>query len=184
MAVVGTVAQIPVDFGHGRSREAGQMKEDDEGIPFHTLLTAGTHLGDRILRRKMRRRLCSWQFQSCLWRQHCRGRGGLLGGAAHGGRHGAGRPAGAWAGGAGGWRCRGMAMFWWCTQEKGGAGQEGGAQAALLVLAVGDARGAALPGGTQAGGRAAAAGGHRAGGWHTGRAQARHSDGGSICSWM
>jgi hypothetical protein len=50
-----TVPQIPVDFGHLRSREAGQMKEDDEGIPFHTLLTTGTHRGDRILRRKSRR---------------------------------------------------------------------------------------------------------------------------------
>jgi hypothetical protein len=29
------------------------MKEDEEGIPFHTLLTAGTHRGDRILRRKL-----------------------------------------------------------------------------------------------------------------------------------
>jgi hypothetical protein len=51
MAAAGTVAQIPVDFGHGRSREAGQMKEDDEGIPFQTLLTAERHRGDRILRR-------------------------------------------------------------------------------------------------------------------------------------
>jgi hypothetical protein len=38
---------------HGRSRDAGQMKEDDEGIPFHTLLTVGTHRGDRILQRKI-----------------------------------------------------------------------------------------------------------------------------------
>jgi hypothetical protein len=36
MVVAGTVAQIPVDLGHERSREAGQKKEDDEGIPFHT----------------------------------------------------------------------------------------------------------------------------------------------------
>jgi hypothetical protein len=65
MAAAGTVAQIPVEFGHGRSREAGQMKEDDEGIPFRTLLTAGTHRGDRILRRKMRRRLCSFVLGGC-----------------------------------------------------------------------------------------------------------------------
>jgi hypothetical protein len=55
MAAAGTVAQIPVDFGHGILREAGQMKEDDEGIPFHTLLNAEMHRGDRISRRKMRR---------------------------------------------------------------------------------------------------------------------------------
>jgi hypothetical protein len=48
MAAAGIVPQIPVNFGHERSREARQMKEDDEGIPFHTLLTAGTHRGDRI----------------------------------------------------------------------------------------------------------------------------------------
>jgi hypothetical protein len=35
------------------------MKEDDEGIPFHTLLTIGTHRSDRILWRKMQRRVCS-----------------------------------------------------------------------------------------------------------------------------
>jgi hypothetical protein len=33
MVAAGTVARIPIDFGHGRSWEAGQMKEDDEGIP-------------------------------------------------------------------------------------------------------------------------------------------------------
>jgi hypothetical protein len=42
------------------------------------------------------------------------------------------------------------------------------AQAALLDLAAGDVRGAALPGGAQAGGHAAAAGDPGAGGWHTG----------------
>jgi hypothetical protein len=36
------------------------MKEDDEGIRFHTLLTAGMHRGDRILQEKRRRRFCSW----------------------------------------------------------------------------------------------------------------------------
>jgi hypothetical protein len=44
--------QSRVVLGHGRSREAGQMKEDDEGIPFHTLLTAGMHRGGRILPEK------------------------------------------------------------------------------------------------------------------------------------
>jgi hypothetical protein len=36
MVAAGTVAQIAGDLGHESSREAGQMKEDDEGIPFHT----------------------------------------------------------------------------------------------------------------------------------------------------
>jgi hypothetical protein len=58
MVAAGTVAQIPIDFGHGRLREAGQMKEDDERIPFHTLLTAGTHRDDRILRRKEAAAVC------------------------------------------------------------------------------------------------------------------------------
>jgi hypothetical protein len=30
------------------------MKENDEGIPFHTLLTTGMHRSDRISRRKMK----------------------------------------------------------------------------------------------------------------------------------
>jgi hypothetical protein len=33
-------------------RGAGQKKEDDEGIRFHTLLTAGMHRGDQILPEK------------------------------------------------------------------------------------------------------------------------------------
>jgi hypothetical protein len=56
MAMAGTVLQIPVILGHERSQGAGQMKEDDEGIPFHTLLTAEMHRGDRISQRKMGRR--------------------------------------------------------------------------------------------------------------------------------
>jgi hypothetical protein len=67
MAPAGTVAQIPVDFGNGRSREAGQMKEDNEGIPFHTLLTEEMHRGDRILRRKNATAICS----SCFWAILC-----------------------------------------------------------------------------------------------------------------
>jgi hypothetical protein len=39
------------------------MKQDDEGIRFHTLLTAGMHRGGRISSEKLRRRLCS----SCSW---------------------------------------------------------------------------------------------------------------------
>jgi hypothetical protein len=31
----------------------GETKEDDERIPFHTLLTTGTHRRDRISRRKI-----------------------------------------------------------------------------------------------------------------------------------
>jgi hypothetical protein len=41
MVVAATVPQIAVDFEHGRLREAGQMKKDDEGIPFHTYLPRG-----------------------------------------------------------------------------------------------------------------------------------------------
>jgi hypothetical protein len=41
------------------------MKEDDEGIRFHSLLTAGMHRGGRILPEKRRRRVCS----SCSGRQ-------------------------------------------------------------------------------------------------------------------
>jgi hypothetical protein len=59
MVTVGTVLQIPVVLGHERSQGAGQMKEDDEGIPFHTLLTAEMHRGDRISRRKSQRRVRS-----------------------------------------------------------------------------------------------------------------------------
>jgi hypothetical protein len=69
------------------------MKEDDEGIPFHTLLTTGTHRGDRILRRKMRRWLCSSILGSCTvsvrvasrgngqgrWRRTGEGQGTALG---------------------------------------------------------------------------------------------------------
>jgi hypothetical protein len=36
------------------------MKEDDEGIRFHTLLTAGMHRGGRISPEKRRRWVCSW----------------------------------------------------------------------------------------------------------------------------
>jgi hypothetical protein len=36
MAAAATVSQIPVNFGHGRLQGVGKMKEDDEGIPFHT----------------------------------------------------------------------------------------------------------------------------------------------------
>jgi hypothetical protein len=36
MVAAGTVLQIPVVVRHERSQGAGQMKEDDEGIPFHT----------------------------------------------------------------------------------------------------------------------------------------------------
>jgi hypothetical protein len=55
MLAAGTVSQIAVILGHERSQGAGQMKEDDEGIPFHTLLTVGMHRRDRISRRKMQR---------------------------------------------------------------------------------------------------------------------------------
>jgi hypothetical protein len=45
------------------------MKEDDEGIPFHTLLTAGMRRGDRILWEKRRQRVCSVPgLHFCSWR--------------------------------------------------------------------------------------------------------------------
>jgi hypothetical protein len=83
MATAGTVAQIPVDFGHGRSREAGQMKEDDEGIPFHTLLAADMYRGDRILQRKKAAAVCfvhlllaaAAEAGAAYWGAHCTGEG-------------------------------------------------------------------------------------------------------------
>jgi hypothetical protein len=107
MAAAGTVAQIPVDFGHGRSREAGQMKEDDERIPFHTLLTAGTHRGDRILRRKEAAAFC---FVHLLLAAAAEAGEACWGGTAHGGGRGAGRPVGAWHQGAS--QRRGTAPWW------------------------------------------------------------------------
>jgi hypothetical protein len=48
------------------------MKEDDEGIPFHTLVTMEIHRGDRILQRKSRWLFCSVpRLLFCSW-QHCR----------------------------------------------------------------------------------------------------------------
>jgi hypothetical protein len=38
------------------------MKEDDKGIRFHTLLTAGVYCGGRISPEKLRRRFCSVLF--------------------------------------------------------------------------------------------------------------------------
>jgi hypothetical protein len=132
MVAAGTVAQIPIDFGHGRSREAGQTKEDDEVIPFHTLLTAGTHRGDRILWRKI---MMAVLFRSAP---------GLMGGSA---------PAvcsgGATAGSAGGRRVLGKVA----AVQEGGAALGGAGRAGLLV-AQGEARRWAGPGraGTRAGG--------------------------------
>jgi hypothetical protein len=60
------------------------MKEDDEGIRFHTLLTAGMHRGDRISPEKLRRRLCSLWFLSFLWRQPLGHQGGAGGGVGRG----------------------------------------------------------------------------------------------------
>jgi hypothetical protein len=85
MAASGTVAHIPVDFGYGRSREVGQTKEDDEGIPFHTLHTTRTHRGDRILRRKNGTGGLFWRWCSCssvLVASAYPCGGGLQGGAA------------------------------------------------------------------------------------------------------
>jgi hypothetical protein len=71
MVAAATVIQIAGDFGHGRLREAGQMKEDDEGILFHTLLTAETHRGDRILRRKITVAVLFVMVAVCSWRRRC-----------------------------------------------------------------------------------------------------------------
>jgi hypothetical protein len=38
----------------------GQIKKDDEGIRFHTLLTVGMHCGGQILPEKLQQRVCSW----------------------------------------------------------------------------------------------------------------------------
>jgi hypothetical protein len=57
----GTILQIPGDSWHERSQGAWQMKEDDEGIRFHTLLTARIHRGGQIGPEKRRRRVCSWR---------------------------------------------------------------------------------------------------------------------------
>jgi hypothetical protein len=60
--------------------EVGEKKEADEGIPFHTLLTTGTHRGDRILRRKLRRLSVLFCAVSVLvvlaWGWHSGGAGG------------------------------------------------------------------------------------------------------------
>jgi hypothetical protein len=119
MAAAATVPQIAIDFRHGRLREAGQMKEDDEGIPFHTLLTAGTHRGDRILRRKIRRRVWSsvlggWHSCSVSW-----WRLGTKGGVQEGPRQGAARAgtaasSGVATGGGGPGRDAGIL---WCTSS-------------------------------------------------------------------
>jgi hypothetical protein len=53
-----TVGRIPDVLGHERPRGAGQKKEDNEGIRFHTLLTAKMHCGGRILPEKLRQRFC------------------------------------------------------------------------------------------------------------------------------
>jgi hypothetical protein len=54
MVAAATVLQIAGNFGHGRSREVGEKKEEREGIRFHALPAAEMHRRDRILRRKMK----------------------------------------------------------------------------------------------------------------------------------
>jgi hypothetical protein len=58
----------------------GQMKEDDEGIRFHTLLTAGMYCGGRILPEKLRR----WSVLGGGTYVHSGG--GLQGGSGQGAR--------------------------------------------------------------------------------------------------
>jgi hypothetical protein len=48
------------------------MKEDDEGIRFHTLLTAGMHCGGRIWLEKRWRRVCSWAAAPLFMVAACR----------------------------------------------------------------------------------------------------------------
>jgi hypothetical protein len=84
--------QIPDVLGHGRSRGAGQKKEDDEGIRFHTLLTAGMHRGGQISPEKRVAAVCSsFSWAAALVERR------LAGGGRQGARRGA--AAGARAGG-------------------------------------------------------------------------------------
>jgi hypothetical protein len=55
------------------------MKEDDEGIQFHTLLTAGVHRGGRILPEK-RAAAALFQAAALLSLAAALGRGGAGGG--------------------------------------------------------------------------------------------------------
>jgi hypothetical protein len=82
------------------------MKEDDEGIRFHTLLTVGMHRGGRILLEKRRRQVSSWVAVLFLFMvAACRGkRAGAR--VAHRGRQ------GAVAGGA--------TASWWRTDSAAG----------------------------------------------------------------
>jgi hypothetical protein len=74
MAPAGTVPQIADDFGHGGSREAGQMKEDREGVRFHALPAAEMHCRDRISIKKRAAAalfvvaaVCSWRWRCSWW---------------------------------------------------------------------------------------------------------------------
>jgi hypothetical protein len=55
----GAVGRIPGDFGHDRLLEAGEKKEEIEGVPFCVLPEVGMHRGDGILPVKLR-----WRFVS------------------------------------------------------------------------------------------------------------------------
>jgi hypothetical protein len=78
------------------------MKEDDEGIPFHTLLTAGTHRGDRTSWRKITVavlfRFCSGSYPGAWF---CRGGAGQGQEGEAAGAHGAAEEQGAGARGEG-----------------------------------------------------------------------------------
>jgi hypothetical protein len=143
------------------------MKVDDEGIPFHILLTTGTHRGDRISRRKMQVRVCSVPGGSApvpggsspVPGGALQERGGAAGGKA-------GRGKGRRAGGAGRAH-RELATFWWRVKvQEEGAALAGAGRASLLAMQ-GEARRWAGPG--RAGTRA---GGYSAGGTH-GRGKSR-----------
>jgi hypothetical protein len=71
MVAAATVLQIAGDFGHGRSREVGEKKEETEGIRFHALPAAEMHRRDRI---SIGNRAAAALFvvaAGCSWRQQC-----------------------------------------------------------------------------------------------------------------
>jgi hypothetical protein len=59
--------QIACILGHERAWDLGGKKEDDEGVPFYTLLTAGMHRGDQNLAGKEEVAFYSWRAGHVAW---------------------------------------------------------------------------------------------------------------------